>query len=250
MNHLPVPRLTRMIPAVLTALVLFAMPARADSINFFSLPGTENLGSFTGTLTVNNTTATTSTVTYSITNSTTPASLGGVITGMAFNDPTGSASKISSVLLSSVKVDGTTYTNSYSLFGGSSFENSVNGQPFGSFDVGAGTGVSFQGGSTLNGVGTADPGETVEFKYAITWDSAYAPTASDFMKAMSSGGSDSAAMLVRYQGFCLGGSDKVPGTGEEQPNNPVPAPPAILLAGIGLGCGFIGRSLRRRFAAA
>lgn len=231
--------------ACVVALAGLVTPARADTINIFSLPGTEGLGSFTGTLTVNNF-GTSSNVIFSITNTTTPATLGGVITGMAFNDPSGSLALIQSAVLNSVTVNSVNHTSSYNLFGGSSFNNTINGQPFGFFDVGAGTGVNFLGGNTLGGVGTADPGETVVFNFTLNWKTPYSPTASDFMNAYSVGGSDSAAMLVRFQGFSKGGSDKVPGSGGGTPEV-IPAPPALLLAVIGTGCGLFGLSWRRRF---
>jgi hypothetical protein len=189
---------------MLLALATVPLVVAADPLQII---GTGTFGSFTGTFDYDPTTAT---LEITLTN-TSPAANGGFITGFVFNNPDD--------LITGVTLDTDT---SFELL----FDNdNVSGEPFGQFDIGAALGGDFLGGgSPTDGIAV---GETGTFLFTFSGTDLDTLTSADFFSAFSTGGSDSAAFLVRFRGFENDESDKVPG-------NVIPEPATMLLLGTGL----------------
>ena len=196
----------------LAAVALFSSWATAGTVTLTSntAGSTSSLGAFTGTMTYDDV----STLTITLTN-TTPAG-GGFITGLLFNidgnaiatlspDPTGGFEDL--------------YTT-----------GNLDGNPFGDFEAGAALGGNFLGGGSPSG-GIA-VGSEGTFIFNVTGPDASSLTVGDFISQLSDGSDDhDAALLVRFRGIDLGeGSDKVPGTGREDPGTPIPLPAAAWAA--------------------
>lgn len=101
----------------------------------------------------------------------------------------------------------------------------MNGQPFGQFDFGAGTGPNLEGGNTAGAVGI---GSTATFRFSLTGTNLNLIDAPSFLTAFSVDNHNNPTgnfFLARFQGFANGGSDKV---------SAVPLPGAVLLFGSGL----------------
>lgn len=160
---------------------------------------TSALGAYLADLSYVSQTATTGKLTIAITN-TTPTALGGFLTAMVFNAP----ASVSALTLFSGPVN-------FSLL------SNVSASPYGTYQYGASTSSSFEGGgSPSRGLAV---GATGTFVFNVTASNAASLTASSFLI----GGDD--AFVVRFRGFANGGSDKVPGT-------LVPTPGSAALLGL------------------
>jgi hypothetical protein len=231
--------LSRRFPLALAALCAALGSARADIIN---IGDNELPGKFTGTLEVTNQTNNSALIRVTLTN-VSPFSNGGFLTAFAFNDP-GSTSKgnIGTVTNYQQAFNPQTGQN-FTLLGAPSFNNSVSSAPFGLFDIGAGVGGSWHsGGNPVDGLAV---GETGTFSFLVNGTNLTKLTAANILTSMSSTGTT--GFVVRFRGFADGSSDKdIAGVVVKPPeNNPVPAPPALVLAGIGF-VALIGR--RRKVA--
>jgi hypothetical protein len=225
----------------LAALCASLGSARADLIN---IGDNELPGQFTGTVEVTNQTFNSALIRVTLTN-TSPFSNGGFLTAFAFNDPNRtSKGNIGTVTNYQQQFDPQTGQN-FALLGAPTFSDSVSSAPFGLFDIGAGVGGSWHsGGSPVDGLAV---GETGTFSFLVNGTSLNNLTAANLLTSMSSTGT--AGFVVRFRGFADGSSDKdVAGVIVKPPvNNPVPAPPALVLAGIGF-VALIGRARRKQVA--
>jgi hypothetical protein len=197
------------------AIALAVLPAMAGAIPIF---GTGSLGSFTGSLEYTSGGDTSGAVDVELSN-TSPVANGGFITAFVFNIPAGAS--LSSVILTPSDAD-------FGVIGGPSFSDSVNGAPFGQFDIGASTFMSFEGGGPPSlGIGV---GGMATFSFSLTGTGLGSLTAGDFLATLSvppGDGEGHEAFVVRFRGFNDGGSDKVPG-------QVVPEPATAGLVGLGL----------------
>ena len=218
-------RKTLLLGAALAAATLAPAVARAVPI---AISGTGSTGaSFTGTFDYD---ASTTTVTVSLMN-TSPASLDGSITGFAFNIP--DAADVTNVVFGTSDAD-------FHILGDPSFDNSVNAAPFGSFDIGSGTGPSFEGGNPFN----------ITFGLSGTWTFAFTGTglssltSADFLSTLSepTGGNTPEDFVVRFQDLNHEpSSDKVPNGG----GGVVPEPGTLMLMGLGVASLAARRRVRR-----
>jgi hypothetical protein len=189
-------------PALLLALAVFVLPssAQAGPITLTGNPSasTSNLANFTGSLTYTDFSPIGASVTISLTN-TTSAAQGGFLTGFVFNNP---GNSITGVSLSGTNAN-------FKLIGGTSFQNTINGAPFGTFDIGAALGANFLGGGSPNG--GIPVGGSATFTFSLTGTGLNALSASSFGNEFSSnpGGGGAQFFVARFKGL-VGGSDKVP----------------------------------------
>ena len=208
------------------------------------------LGDFTGTFVYTPLTATTATINLTLTN-TSPAANGGFLTAFAFNNP---GDQITGVTLSIAPA------SMDSLLGGPTFNNTINAQPYGDFDIGVGVGDNganpWQGGGNPNdGIPV---GSTFNFQFSLTGTDLNTLTEASFQAERSddyNGSHGDFAPLVdgiqgpwnvaRFRGFEDGGSDKVPGAGPGETVTTVPEPQSLLLMAVGLG--ILSFYIRRRF---
>ncbi len=240
------------IAAVFTVGALFASAgvARADIIDIAG--GTGNPGAFSGSIEVKYTPGdTTAQIIVKLKNES-PIANGGFITGFAFNDPASvSGGDI-------VKVTGYTQTydpvglpppNNMSLIGvmsdGTLMNDSISGAPYGKFDLGAAVGGNLLGGgSPQPGI---EVGQTGTFTFIVTGTNLQNLSAESILGTPSQGGT--AAFIVRFRGFLDGSSDKIVIGAQTPPSgggNPIPAPPAVVLAGLGVASCLLGPAFRRR----
>lgn len=232
--------------------------ARADVLLISGGGVTNHPSSYTGSVEVKNQTSTSAVIVVSLTNTSTgailPGAANGYITGFAFNDPNSSTKGNISV----GSLDSGDFSASYSpstgqnfqLITGSSSNKSLGGQ-FGTFDIAASVG------STLHTSGTASDGlavgETGTFTFMVTGTNLQNLTAANLLNELSSDATEPTAFAVRFRGYSYskygGDGDKVP-LGEYHspppPSNAVPAPPGLVLAGMGVGCLLLGRLRFRR----
>jgi hypothetical protein len=246
-------RPSRLAALAAVALVAAAGPARAETINISA--GTGDPGAFTGSVSVTPTGATTATVVVTLTN-TSPAANGGFITGFAFNDPsstTGGNINAVTGFTQSYAPAGAPPANNLTLIGtdggGNLLNDSISGSPFGNFDLGAAVGGS------LLGDGAPQPGievnQTGTFTFFVTGTDMMNLSAASILGATTQG--SNAAFMVRFRGFCDRRSDKLVIVSKTPPPPPVgavPAPPAAVLAGVGVVCCLLGRSRRKTLAPA
>jgi hypothetical protein len=225
---------------LVAGLTLFvsAGAARADTISIAdnTLPGL-----FTGSVSVTNQTTTSAVITMTLKNASPPAN-GGYITAIGFNNPgttaLGNITGVSSFSATFVPSAG----QQFQLIGGPSYNSTLSGAPFGNFDIGAAVGGDLLGtGNPTTGIAV---GQTGTFTFDVTGQGLNNLSAADILSATSSTGV--AGMFVRYRGFCDGTSDKDVISVTYTPPDPppphgVPVPPSALLAGLGLGCLFLGR---------
>ncbi len=223
------------------ALLASAGSARADIVYI----GENTVpGQFSGSVEVRSQTTTSAVIEVKLTNISTPLSNGGYLTGFAFNDPnTASKGNISGV---------TSYTTTYSpptgqaftLLGAPTFTNTVSTSPYGNFDIGAAVGGDWLGGGMpQDGLAI---GETGTFTFVVSGYNLTNLSAANLLAATSS--NYTAGFVVRFRGFTDGSSDKdIAGIICPPPPPPgaVPAPPGLVLAGMGFGCLLLGR-LRRK----
>lgn len=207
------------------AIAVLVLPATLQAVPIF---GTGSLGSFTGTFDYVATDDTLAQVTV-VLNNTSPLANQGWITGFVFNIPAG----VSLAVLDPADPN-------FDLLGGAAFDNSVNGAPFGQFDIGAGLGGDFEGGgSPVSGISV---GGTRTFAFTLTGTNLSGLTADDFLSTLSEGvgaGGGHQAFVVRFRGFDDGGSDKVP------VETTIPEPGTTLLLGAGLTALWARRARKR-----
>ena len=114
------------------------------------------------------------------------------------------------------------------------FDDEVDANPLGAFDIGAALGDSWLGSGP--GGGNPDQGIAVStfatFTFNLTGSGLGGVSTIDFLNALSdpTGGNDPEEFVVRFRGFNDGGSDKVP----VDTSAPVPEPGTLALVGIGL----------------
>ncbi len=236
-----------MLQRLFLAAPLFAwLAAPAAQASWIAIDGngaqsTSQLGNFSGKLTYDALSATSATLTVQLTNTSNPAN-GGFITGFVFNNP-GNALTGASLTASNAN---------FVLLGGPNFQNSINGAPFGSFDMGAALGGNYLGGgSPLGGLAV---GQNGTFNFSLTGTHLNSLQVGDFVSARSDvqkgGGGGAQFLAVRFRGFANGGSDKVPGVpvsgGPVGAPLPTPEPTTLLLAGMGAGLACVPPLLRRR----
>lgn len=179
-----------------------------------STGSTEGIGSFTGDFQYMSASDISASILLSLTN-TSPAGNGGYITAVAFNNP---GNLISSVLLPSSPAN-------FSLIGGSGFNNSIDADPFGDFDIGAASTTAWLGGGSPTG--GIPVGSTGSFTFSLTGTGLAGLTTQSFINELSYNSGQANWLSVRLRGFDDDGSDKVPGA-------PIPEPGTIMLLGSGL----------------
>ena len=209
---------------VLSLVITLALASSSYAITIWGNNGGNSLGEFTGTLVYNAINSTSATLQITLTN-TTPVGGGGAITGFAFNNP------------GDLITDGSMIAN-YAGFSATGGDNSINGQPYGYFDIGILTGANFQGGNPLAGILYGDTGV---FNFTLTGINLDTLDEYSFVNEKSEDGNE--FFLVRIQSIDAGaGSDKVPGETGETPV--VPEPATMLLLGSSLlGLGFYRKKI-------
>lgn len=195
--------------ALVAALIvgLAATPSRANVAIVADTGNSEsNKGFFTGSFSYLSTSSTDASLTFELTN-TSPAANEGFLTAFAFNNPD---DLVTDATLSSTNAN-------FDIIGDPSFNNSINGQPRGRFDIGASTSNQWLGGGNPNqGIGV---GETETFTFALTGTGLDTLTEQSFINALSTGGGEPGVFFyARFLGFEDGDSDKVPAVAVPEPS--------------------------------
>lgn len=207
------------------AIALIAGSASADTVAIFgdASSSIENTGAkFTGSVGYDFVSGNTGTLTVSLTN-TTPESVGGFLTGFAFDIASIDASA-SATLFSATN---TNFLNT----------GEEDASPFGTFDAGAALRANWSGGGNPNfgipAILGVEAGTTETFIFTVSASDASTLSAASFL------GDSGNWFAVRFRGLNDGGSDKLL-------VNVVPLPTSAL-AGLGmLGLGLGIRTARRR----
>jgi LPXTG-motif cell wall-anchored protein len=214
-----------------------ATEARAEMIA--GSDGLHGLGAFTGTFTYLHDSSAHARLVVELTNASPGGS--GFLTAFAFNNP---GDRIKGVSLVSSDPD-------FVLLGANSYRNGVPGNPFGQFDLGAGTGGSFRGGGKPSkGLAVGHTGTFTFSLIGIGLDELTAASFFDAPSARPGRGQGPASFVARFRGFAPQGSDKVPGhlVVEAPPPSPnhAPEPSALLIAGLGGVSALTGWLWRKR----
>ena len=211
----------RLVAVILCAGMALAHTAPAHAGLITGVNALNGLGAYEGTFDYDPVDATHGTLKITLKN-TSPAANGGYLTGFVFNNP---GQHITGATLWSSNLH-------FQLLGGPSFNNSVNGAPYGQFDLGASTFKSFEGGGNPgNGIAV---GHSDDFTFHLTGNALNTLTTSDFFTTSSvppGNGEGDQSFVARFRGFENGGSDKVPGTDPPIAN---PEPATLLMTGMGL----------------
>ena len=187
-----------------------AAPVSA-SLVFQSGPSIAGLGTFTGSMTFVATSSTTGELSVELTN-TSPVANSGWLTAVAVHI-----------------VDGVTLALATPGSGWNLLVD-ASGSPYGTFDFGASTSATWEGGgSPSNGIAIGSSLTTV---FTVTASASVLATLTELSFFDGSGGT---AFVARFRGFADGNSDKVTGV-------VVPAPGALVLLGI---AGLVGVRRRR-----
>ncbi|GAB4366162.1 MAG: hypothetical protein OHK0021_09690 [Bryobacter sp.] len=189
---------------LLSLLLLVGASVSQAALYIESSTSIEGIASFTGSLTYTATNASTATLVVNLTN-TSPLDNGGYLTSFAFNNP---SNYITGVTMS-------TTTGLDNLLGKASkknqksWQNRVDAQPFGSFDIGASVGSCWHScGSPKEGIFAGNSGT---WTFNLTGTNLNTLTEQSFVNTTTySKGYGKQFMVVRFRGFLDGGSDKVP----------------------------------------
>ena len=213
--------------SVLAMFVLYPQWSPASTIDADTASSLKGLGDYTGSATYTVLDSTHATLTIELTN-TSPADNGGRLVSFMLNNP---GDHITGVTLTS--------TDRFKLLGGSTFDNTINVQPFGRFDIGA------------KALGNKAPGiavgETETFTFTFTGTGLDALTESSFFDTALSvpKGKKSnrccESFVARFQGLKHGGRDIVPddfitdgAVHVEGPAAAVPEPASLVLLSSGM----------------
>lgn len=222
-------KMMKVLVGLILTIVMCVPTANASPIGIVGNTGnsTEGLADFTGYLDYDSTLYQ---LTVSLTN-TTSATCGGALTAFVFNNPD---NKIAAVTLT----EDSSFPNFDTVLGGSSFQNTVNGGPYGQFDIGLSTGANFEGGTPSDGIPV---GKTAKFVFTFTGTDLGSLTTQSFIDAYSVPPGDGQGVqffVARFQSLtCGAGSDKVPAV--------VPIPGTLMLLGSG-ALGLVGLRRRRK----
>ena len=228
----------RLVVVILSAGAALAQTAPAQAGFITGVNALNGLGKYEGTFDYNPVDATHGTLKITLKN-TSPAANGGFLTGFVFNNP---GQHITGATVSSSNLH-------FHLLGGPSFNNSVNGAPYGRFDLGASTFKSFEGGGNPgNGIAV---GHSADFTFHLTGKALNSLATNDFFTTFSvppGNGESDQSFVARFRGFEDGGSDKVPGTDPPIAN---PEPATLLMTSVGLAalitfCWLRQRRMKRR----
>ncbi len=239
------PLILRALGAAVVLCVATTAPARADSILYIG--DSELPGIFSGSIAVKNVSTSSAVVTIQLKNESPSSNL--YLTGLAFNDPNSSTKgNISTVSAFSASYNPNT-AQAFQLIGGStSYVDGISTGPFGNLDIGASVGNAWHtAGNPADGLRT---GETGTFVFTLTGTSMNALSAANLMAATSTSGA--AGIAVRFRDPYSTANDKdlaaiiCPPPPPPPPPGAVPAPPGLVLAGMGFGCMLLGRLRFRR----
>jgi len=218
--------------AILVVITALTQTDRAHAGLISGASGLNGLGNFNGAFNYVPVDAAHGTLNITL-NNTSPAGNGGYLTAFAFNNP---GQRVTGAALWSSDVH-------FHLLGAPSFNNGINGAPFGGFDIGASTGNSFEGGGNpSNGIAV---GHADDFVFHLTGNGLNTLTTNDFFTVYSvppGNGEGVQSLVARFRGFNNGGSDKLPGI---DPPIATPEPATLMMSGMGLAVLFALGYLRR-----